>query len=203
MQGATSPRLFFFELPVIAVAPRRTMKTQSAIITGAVALVLILGWPLPDVAQTVQYVTVIATTTFTNNMWVGSTSDLPVQTNQIVSEVGANLYVNSIVGDFPNGVSLASWPATGIFTGLTNIAVSSGGGNPAIATFQITTPASTIVVSNYIPADAIVIPASATGSVQVILESSPDLVNWTAASPGIYGASAGTNRFFRVRAVVN
>jgi hypothetical protein len=29
------------------------------------------------------------------------------------------------------------------------------------------------------------------------------LVNWTAASPGTYGASAGTNRFFRVRAAVN
>jgi hypothetical protein len=62
---------------------------------------------------------------------------------------------------------------------------------------------STTVVSNYVPADAIVIPASATGNVQIILESSPDLVNWTAASPGTYGASAGTNRFFRVRASVN
>ena len=62
---------------------------------------------------------------------------------------------------------------------------------------------STTAVSNYIPADAIVIPASATGSVQIILESSPDLVNWTAASPGTYGASAGTNRFFRVRAAAN
>jgi hypothetical protein len=59
------------------------------------------------------------------------------------------------------------------------------------------------VVSNYRPADAIVIPASATGNVQIILESSPDLVNWTAANPGTYGASAGTNRFFRVRAAAN
>jgi hypothetical protein len=72
-------------------------------------------------------------------------------------------------------------------------------------TFQITTPASTSanVVSNYVPADAIVIPASATGDVQIILESSTDLVNWTAASPGTYGASSATNRFFRVRAVHN
>jgi hypothetical protein len=57
-----------------------------------------------------------------------------------------------------------------------------------------------MVIPNYVPADAIVIPASATGNVQIILESSPDLVNWTAANPGIYGPSEATNRFFRVRA---
>lgn len=59
------------------------------------------------------------------------------------------------------------------------------------------------VISNYVPADAIVVPASLSGNVQIILESSPDLVNWTAASPGTYGAAAGTNRFFRVRASVS
>jgi hypothetical protein len=96
---------------------------------------------------------------------------------------------------------------TQIFTGLTNILVENfayGTGDAApSATFKIETPAVTTVISNYVPADAIVIPASATGSVQIILESSPDLVNWTAANPGTYGASAGTNRFFRVRAAVN
>jgi hypothetical protein len=68
-------------------------------------------------------------------------------------------------------------------------------------TLSVSSPSG--VVSNYIPADAIVIPASVNGNVQIILESSPDLVNWTAASPGTYGASAGTNRFFRVRAAVS
>jgi hypothetical protein len=182
-----------------------TLKTRimKKLNFAVVVVVLILGWSFKGAAQTVQYVTVTATGTFINNGWVGSTSNLPVQTNQIVSEVGANLYVGSIVGNFPNGVELAAWPTSGIFTGLTNIAVTSQGGNPAIVTFQISTPASANVVSNYVPADAIVIPASATGTVQIILESSPDLVNWTAASPGIYGASAGTNRFFRVRAAAN
>jgi hypothetical protein len=70
------------------------------------------------------------------------------------------------------------------------------------ATYQITTPATANVISNNVPADAIVIPASARGSVEVILESSPDLINWTAANPGLYGPSAATNRFFRVRATV-
>jgi hypothetical protein len=88
-----------------------------------------------------------------------------------------------------------------IATGLTNVFVT--GFSAGWATFKIETPTTATVVSNYVPADAIVIPASATGNVQIILESSPDLVNWTAANPGIYGASAGTNRFFRVRAAAN
>ena len=50
------------------------------------------------------------------------------------------------------------------------------------------------------PTSAVVIPTDATGSVNVILESSTDLVTWTAANPGTYGAST-TKRFFRVRAV--
>ena len=98
----------------------------------------------------------------------------------------------------------ASPLTTQIFTGLTNIfldTVVNYGDSPS-ATLKIETPTTATVVSNYVPADAIVIPASATGNVQIILESSPDLVNWTAASPGTYGASAGTNRFFRVRALM-
>ena len=51
-----------------------------------------------------------------------------------------------------------------------------------LATLEIETPATANVISNYVPADAIVIPASANGNVQIIFESSPDLVNWTAAT---------------------
>jgi len=54
--------------------------------------------------------------------------------------------------------------------------------------------------STSIPANAVVIPTDATGDIDIILESSTDLVNWTQANPGTYGASA-TKRFFRVRAV--
>ena len=48
------------------------------------------------------------------------------------------------------------------------------------------------------PASTVVIPTEPSGTAQVILESSADLVTWTAAQPGIYG-SASTNRFFRLR----
>lgn len=51
-----------------------------------------------------------------------------------------------------------------------------------------------------IPANAVVIPTDATGGVEVILESSADMVKWTPALPGTYG-NTSANRFFRVRAV--
>ena len=63
------------------------------------------------------------------------------------------------------------------------------------ATFQITDNQ-----TQFSPSTAVVIPADATGPVNIVLESSPDLLNWTGALPGTYGSSA-TNRFFRVRAV--
>ncbi len=54
--------------------------------------------------------------------------------------------------------------------------------------------------SSSTPANAVVIPTDATGSVQIILESSTDLITWTQANPGTYGASTA-KRFFRIRAV--
>jgi hypothetical protein len=52
------------------------------------------------------------------------------------------------------------------------------------------------------PSNAVVIPSDASGSVNIILESSIDLITWTAAMPGQYGSST-QKRFFRVRAVAN
>ena len=57
-----------------------------------------------------------------------------------------------------------------------------------------------IATTTTIPTSAVVIPTDATGPVKIILESSTDLVTWTEANPGSYGAST-TKRFFRVRAV--
>jgi hypothetical protein len=145
---------------------------------------------------------------------------MPVQTNQIVSLVGYNwIGQPQLLGNLPDGTVIDLTPFSRIpygsssaissqlpqiITGVTNITLMPAlYGGSGWATFQITTPASANVVSNYVPADAIVIPSSATGNVQIILESSTDLVNWTAVSPGTYGASSATNRFFRVRAVHN
>jgi len=51
-----------------------------------------------------------------------------------------------------------------------------------------------------VPSTSVVVPADNAGPVEIKLEQSEDLINWTAASPGEYGTST-TKRFFRVRAV--
>lgn len=165
------------------------MKTLFLILTG-----LIIG--LCAQAQTTRYVTLFNTNT---------TATLPsiscvVQTNELVQLYGGD--GNAVVFGYcaQGKINLVN---VGVCSGLTNIIMLSGNGSLESATLAITTPASSIVISNYVPADAIVIPASANGSAQIILESSPDLVNWTAASPGTYSAANGTNRFFRVRASAN
>jgi hypothetical protein len=50
------------------------------------------------------------------------------------------------------------------------------------------------------PANAAVIPSDAAGNFQVILESSTDLITWTAALPGTYSGTT-QQRFFRTRIV--
>lgn len=51
-----------------------------------------------------------------------------------------------------------------------------------------------------LPSNAVVIPSNSPRPVQIILESSEDMVNWNSANPGTYGASTN-ERFFRIRAV--
>lgn len=96
----------------------------------------------------------------------------------------------------PSTLSAAAQPIQ--FTGATNVVLSEGNYGPAFVTFTICSPQTNAV--SYVPANAVVIPSDATGPVQIILESSSDLVNWVPALPGTYG-STYTNRFFRVRAV--
>jgi hypothetical protein len=66
----------------------------------------------------------------------------------------------------------------------------------AIATFEVTRAASPSVT----PSNAAVIPVDANGTFTVILESSTDLITWTAANPGDYSGNT-VKRFFRTRIV--
>jgi len=68
--------------------------------------------------------------------------------------------------------------------------------NYAIATLDVTRPASPSVT----PSNAAVIPVDASGTFTVILESSTDLITWTAANPGDYSGNT-VKRFFRTRIV--
>lgn len=151
-------------------------------------------------ADTVQYVTLVNTN-------FSATVQYSIQTNQVVALVGtAGAGTVTVVGTFAGGPTVKfPPPSTGpfqLFTGLTTVGLLAGNVTNC-ATLRVTTPNTANVISNYVPADAIVVPSSVVGPVQIILESSTDLVNWTAASPGTYGSTAGTNRFFRVRAVAN
>jgi hypothetical protein len=183
------------------------MPMSSVQRMAAAILATILSCSFEGMAQTPQYVTLFSGT--------NGDASYPVQTNQVISVVGYSWRASpTLYANLPDGsrAYLTPYVSTStsfgsqipqIITGITNITVAYNGPTPNWATFQITTPGSANVVSSYVPADAVVIPTSATGNVQIILESSIDLVNWTAANPGTYGASSATNRFFRVRAVHN
>jgi hypothetical protein len=123
--------------------------------------------------------------------------------NQIVSItsfIGPSMYVNLYsTNNITTFLSLSnsfSLPIT--FTGLTSIGVGSGVGTAGLVTLTILTPITNSVA--YTPANSVVIPTDAKGDVQIILQSSSDLVNWIPSLPGTYG-STYSNRFFRVVAV--
>jgi len=74
-------------------------------------------------------------------------------------------------------------------------------GAGAVVVYRILKNSSTGEQSGPFSGSAVVIPEDASGPVEIVLESSTDLVNWTPANPGTYGSST-EKRFFRVRAVV-
>ena len=100
---------------------------------------------------------------------------------EIVSGGVTNIYGSS---DLP----IIAGPATIRATALSGITVN------FFCTLEITQPA-----SSFVPINTVVIPNDNGAPVQVVLESSVDMVTWVPASPGTYGSSAA-NRFFRVRA---
>ena len=80
-----------------------------------------------------------------------------------------------------------------------------GGGIPGLPTVFIRFEESERIESSgvgsaLIPLASVVVPADATGDVDVILEQSTDMITWTQCLPGTYNAST-QKRFFRVRAV--
>jgi len=127
-----------------------------------------------------------------------------VVTNQIVQITSfAGLPVVPQVLLYHSSGTYAVTTNPGTYTGLTNVSVNASTYNSSqIADGLVTLTISTPSNANMIPVNSVVIPTDASGPVQIILESSADLVNWTSALPGTYGTSA-TNRFFRVRAVAN
>lgn len=105
-------------------------------------------------------------------------------------------------GDFFHDFAFSvKYPAPIIFgpatLNLVNAKATGASQAPVVLIYRVITessPAST-------PSNTVVIPSDAAGPVEIMLESSLDLVTWTRAEPGEYGAST-EKRFFRLRAVV-
>ena len=69
-----------------------------------------------------------------------------------------------------------------------------------VCTYKMTT-VSTVATAN-VASQAVVIPENSNANADIILESSTDLTNWTAAVAGSYAPST-SKRFFRVRLVTH
>jgi hypothetical protein len=98
-----------------------------------------------------------------------------------------------------NSVTTAALPSGMQYTGITSLDLENHNGNyNPVVTFTVYTPPTNS--TSVTPVNSVVIPSDARGNVQIIMESSSDLVNWIPSLSGTYG-STYTNRFFRVRAV--
>ena len=132
--------------------------------------------------------------------------DIPLLAGEIL-EVKAWIPVGSVtvkVGDVglssSNGGTITLKDA--VFAGPLTISVDCPAFNTAalLFTYKITTVAA--VAEQVANAQAIAIPADTIAPVDVILESSTDLMTWIAALPGNYPVSPA-KRFFRVRTVLH
>ena len=135
----------------------------------------------------------------------GNTNNLPAVTNFNVSagQTAKILYVAPSAGSpgiSYNGITIlvdASANHLPVIVGPATITldVSIQGPNYfSLCTIELSNPGET-----FVPSNAGVIPADSGGPVNIILESSSNLINWYPSLPGTYGANY-TNRFFRVKA---
>lgn len=155
------------------------------------ATLLILGGVS---GQAQEYITVGLGNGYTNSV---GTLTIPAGKVAEIQAVGGsvNFYPASSSGSM--GTS-GTWTSGGVTQG--SKIVGPGlfvSGSVAFMTYRLVDNVSSTTTT---PTSSVVIPTDATGPVKIVLESSTDLVTWTEANPGTYGAST-TKRFFRVRAV--
>lgn len=133
--------------------------------------------------QTNEYLQIVAAASSPSGSGVGPMQFMfqPGGTNQYnnFSETVTNRLPNLTFFAGPGSLTLNAYPPT----------------YQAIATVNVvrSVPATQL-------ANTVVIPDDGGGPVQIILESSTDLITWTAANPGTYGTTS-QKRFFRLRAV--
>jgi hypothetical protein len=158
-------------------------------IKAIICFALLLGFQIRARASTT--VTMVA---FNTNFVT-----LEVTSNQVAKIVYtttyATVFISSLGASIVYSAGLTVPQPVPIIAGPASFRLA-GGGNGAtnFCTVEISSPTEQLVPSN-----AAVIPSDLTGPVNIILESSADLINWYPSLPGAYGANY-TNRFFRVRA---
>lgn len=131
---------------------------------------------------------------------VYATTNFDIPTNVVARIVSANvpfatltITINGASLNIPSSNGGISNPPT--VAGPATITIGGNSGGVNFCTIETGSALSVPVT----PTASVVIPADTNGPVNIILESSTDLVNWTAALPGKYGTTT-SNRFFRVRA---
>jgi hypothetical protein len=95
----------------------------------------------------------------------------------------------------PSPAPISKW----VIAGPATLRARAGGYSPGQISFftaSITRAGST---PSQVPMGAVVIPENPSGNYSVIMESSSDMITWTAANPGTYGGTE-QKRFFRLRA---
>ncbi len=136
------------------------------------------------------------------------------------NDVAEIISISSISGEYRaqqfslNGVGTPTMVLTtgGIFsllplviTGPSNTIATVAAVPGNFVTFRLRTKAefvSSLAVPSVAVSSSVVIPEDTAGPVTLVMESSTDMVTWTAANPGTYGTST-PRRFFRIRALRN
>ncbi len=97
----------------------------------------------------------------------------------------------------PSPAPISKWVIAGPATLRASATGSSSyGGSVSLFTASITRVGES---PSQVPMGAVVIPENPLGNYTIIMESSSDMITWTAANPGTYGGSE-QKRFFRLRA---
>ncbi len=134
----------------------------------------------------------------------GSPTPINVTLNVTNGQLARIIYWNAVNASLSMSVGGSSFllvnggidisTKTPVVVGPATITLTANNNNYGLCTIELVNPS-----EPFTPSNAVVIPADAGGPVNIILESSTDLITWTVASPGTYGTST-EKRFFRVRA---
>ena len=196
------------------------------LLIGKIILRFVLLGSLALKAQDIQYATIVQTESFTiasnqtamviscicNGESIGLTFVKASNGNSCVTYISPTDSAAYFTSGNTFLFSRPSLTAPLIFTGPGTLTLTpnptgaiglTGGSSQGSIGIKVTTTAIAspgTVLGAGLPSTAVVIPSQQSGPVNIILESSTDLVNWTPASPGTFGGGVSTNRFFRVRA---